>query len=417
MGHETARLSALQVAKLKKAGYYCDGAGLYLQVSKTGSKSWIFRYTLNGKSKEMGLGSFTSFTLAEARKRATENRQLLVDGIDPLSFKQRTIRNQRISEQNVITFDKAAERFIESNSAQWRNPKHTDQWRNTLSTYASPIIGSLPVSEVTTPLVLRILQPIWNEKTETATRLRGRIEKILNWARAQGFRTGDNPATWRGHLSEALPNPSKVAKKRNYAALPWPEMGSFMRDIRIMEGSAALAVELVILTATRTNEVFNAAWSEFDLATGVWTIPKERMKMFREHRVPLSPAALAVLEKAKKGSKDSSFVFPGRKKGSLSNMAGLQLLKRMERTDLTIHGMRSTFRDWCAEATSFPKDVVEMSLAHAIENKTEAAYRRGDLLEKRRVLINEWADYCNKIAVVATVSHIRATVTDTGANG
>lgn len=410
MRRRTERLNALQIAKLTKQGYHCDGAGLYLQVSKSGSKSWVFRYVLAGKPREMGLGSFLTFSLSAARQRARDQRQLLTDGIDPIEGKRGAILQKRMAAANIITFDAAAAAFIEANSPAWRNVKHGDQWRNTLATYASPVIGSLPVSEVNTALVLRILQPIWNTKTETATRVRGRIEKVLDWAKVQGFRAGDNPAAWRGHLSEVLPKPSKVANAGNHAALPWAEIGAFMTTLRAMPGAGALAMELIILTATRTSEVLDATWSEFDLDAGIWTIAKDRMKSFKEHRVPLSAAALAVLEKAKAGMKDSDFLFPGKPGRALSNTVCLQTLKRMNRGDLTVHGFRSTFRDWCAESTGYPRDVAEMALAHAIEDKSEAAYRRGDLLEKRRALMADWAEFCSMAKTGASVTSIRGKV-------
>ena len=408
MARQTERLGALQVAKLEKPGYYCDGAGLYLQVSKSGSKSWIMRYTLGGKPCEMGLGSYTTFTLAEARQRATAQRKLLADGVDPLAKKHGDLLVKRMADANIITFDKAAAAFIQANSPAWRNAKHGDQWRNTLATYASPVIGALPVSKIETAHVLRILSPIWATKTETATRVRGRIEKILDWAKVQGYRTGDNPAAWRGHLSEVLPTPSKVADAGHHAALPWAEIGAFMVALRAAQGAGARAMELIILTATRTSEVLNAKWSEFDLDAGMWIIPKERMKGFREHRVPLSAAALAVLETAKEESTGGEYVFTGRKQAALSNMACLATLKRMGRSDLTVHGFRSTFRDWVSESTSYPRDVAEMALAHAIEDKSEAAYRRGDLIEKRRALMSDWAAHCAVVRVSGDVVAIRA---------
>lgn len=410
MARKTERLNALQVAKLAEPGYYCDGGGLYLQVSKTGSKSWIMRYTLDGKPREMGLGSFATFTLAEARQRATAQRKQLADGLDPLEVKRVKVLARRMADANIITFDKAAAAFIEANSPAWRNAKHGDQWRNTLATYASPVIGALPVSVITTAHVLRVLTPIWTTKTETATRVRGRIEKILDWAKVQGYRTGDNPAAWRGHLSEALPTPSKVADAGHHAALPWVEIGAFMVTLRAMQGAGARAMELIILTATRTSEVLNAKWTEFDLDAGLWVIPKERMKGFREHRVPLSVAALAVLDNAKAESTGGEYVFTGRKLAALSNMACLQTLKRMGRSDLTVHGFRSTFRDWTAEATAYPRDVCEMALAHAVEDKSEAAYRRGDLIEKRRALMSDWATHCAVVRVSGDVVAIRAKV-------
>lgn len=409
MARQIERLGALQVEKEKKPGYYCDGAGLYLQVSKSGSKSWIMRYTLDGKPREMGLGSFQTFTLAEARQRATAKRKLLSDGIDPLATKRGDLLAKRMADSNIITFDKAAAAYINSNSPAWRNAKHGDQWRNTIATYASPVIGKLLVSKINTAHVLRILKPIWLEKTETAVRLRGRIEKILNWAKAQDYRTGDNPAAWRGHLNAGLlPAPSKVADPGHHAALPWVDMSAFMVALRAAQGAGARAMELIILTATRTSEVLNSKWTEFDLDAGLWTIPKERMKGFREHRVPLSVAVLAVLEKVKAESDAGEYVFMGRNGGALSNMACLQTLKRMGRDDLTVHGFRSTFRDWVSESTSYPRDVAEMALAHAIKDKSEAAYRRGDLIEKRRALMSDWAAHCAVVRVSGDVVAIRA---------
>ncbi len=410
MARKADRLNALEVKRLETPGYYCDGGGLYLQVSKSGSKSWVMRYTLDAKPREMGLGSFNAFSLAEARARAKAQRKLLTDGIDPLETKRSDQLTRRMAEANVITFDKAATAFITANSPAWRNAKHADQWRNTISTYASPVIGALPVSKIETAHVLRVLTPIWLEKTETAVRLRGRIEKILDWAKAQGYRSGDNPAAWRGHLDAGLlPSPSKVADAGHHAALPWSEMGAFLVALRAMQGSGARAMEVIILTATRTSEVLNAKWSEFDLDGKLWTIPKERMKAFKEHRVPLSDAVMAVLTKVKAESTGGDYVFSGRKAGTpLTNMTCLQTLKRMGRTDITVHGFRSTFRDWVSEATSYPRDVAEMALAHAVEDKTEAAYRRGDLIEKRRALMSDWAVHCGIVLISADVVQIRA---------
>ena len=407
MGRQTDRLNALQVAKLAKPGYYIDGAGLYLQVSPSGSKSWVMRYVLAGRAREMGLGSFVTFTLAEARHRARDARKLLADGVDPIAARAELVLQKRLTDATVITFDAAAAAFIESNSAGWRNAKHGDQWRNTLATYASPVIGALPVSKIETAHVLRILSPIWASKTETGTRVRGRIEKILDWAKVQGYRTGENPAAWRGHLQQALPPPSKVAAAGHHAALPWAEIGSFMTALRAAQGAGARAMEMIILTATRTSEVLNAKWAEFDLDAALWVIPKERMKGFREHRVPLSAAVLAVLQKARAESVGGEYVFTNSKGNALSNMVCLQTLKRMGRGDLTVHGFRSTFRDWTAEATAYPRDVCEMALAHAIEDKSEAAYRRGDLIEKRRALMSDWGKFCGTVRTGGDVVPIR----------
>jgi integrase len=407
MARQANRLTALEVAKLATPGYYCDGAGLYLQVSKSASKSWIFRYVLNGKSCEMGLGSLNAFSLAEARTRATAQRKLLSDGVDPLASKHESILQKRLADANIITFNKAATAYIEANKAAWRNDKHQDQWRNTLTTYAFPVIGDLPVSKVDTTHIMRILSPIWTTKTETATRVRGRIEKVLDWAKVQGYRTGDNPAIWRGHLSEALPKPSKVATEEHHAALPWADIAAFMVALQAMPGAGALAMQVIILTATRTSEVLNAQWNEFDLDAGLWVIPKERMKSFKEHRVPLSESVIRILREQ---PNREGFVFPGVKGNPLSNMVCLQTLKRMERGDLTVHGFRSTFRDWVSETTNYPRDVAEMALAHTIEDKSEAAYRRGDLIEKRRALMADWANHCATVRTGGDVVAIRSKV-------
>lgn len=404
------RLSAVQVAKLKVAGYYADGGNLYLQVAPSGSKSWIFRFTMDGKTREMGLGSAATFSLAEARERAAEQRKLLADGKNPMVVKREQELSRRIAEANLITFDAAAEKFIEAHEPSWKNAKHVEQWRTTLKVYASPVIGDLPLSLVDTPLVLRILSPIWSEKTETATRLRGRIERVLDWAKAQGYRSGENPAAWRGHLDKLLPAPKKVAAVEHHAALPWKEMGAFMVRLREAPGLASLLVELIILTATRTSEALLARWSEFDEAEHTWTIPATRMKANKAHTVPLSGEVLELLKRiqAEAGESEEGYLFPSRKGRPLSNMAGLAVLGRMGRGDLTVHGFRSTFRDWCAEATDYPNHVAEMALAHVIDNKTEAAYRRGELLSKRRALMHDWSVFCNTVPKGGAVVPIRS---------
>jgi len=305
-----------------------------------------------------------------------------------------------------MTFDECSAAYIEAHKASWKNSKHYDQWRNTLAAYASPIFGSLPVDEVDTGLVIRALERIWNDKTETASRVRGRIESVLDWAKVRELRSGDNPARWRGHLEELLPLPRKIAKVSHHAALPYQDVGEFMAKLRSQDSAAALALEFTVLTAARTVEVIGARWTEFDLKEKIWTVPAERMKSKREHRVPLSAAAIKVLKEML--GRDENFIFPGQRHGSsLSNMAMLAVLKRMDRHDLTVHGFRSTFRDWCAEATAFPSDVAEMALAHVIKNRTEAAYRRGDLFEKRRRLMDSWARYCSKAPVKASVTPIK----------
>lgn len=399
-------LTAKQVEKQAEPGRYGDGGGLYLQVLPSGAKTWVFRFMLNKRAREMGLGGVATFSLAEARERARTARQLLADGIDPIEAKREDALQRRMADANIITFDKAAEGYIDAHAAGWRNDKHRQQWENTLATYASPIIGDLPVSRVDTAHVLRVLQPIWQSKAETASRLRGRIESVLDWARVQGYREGENPARWKGHLDMTLPARAKVAKVVHHPALPWREIGPFMQELRGMPGAAALAVEFIILTACRTSEAINAQWREFDLSAKVWTIPADRMKAGKEHAIPLSDRAIGIL-RALRDQSEGEFVFPGPKGKALSNMAGLQLLKRMNRADLTVHGFRSTFRDWAGESTAHPREVIEHALAHQLKDKAEAAYQRGTLFEKRRALMADWAAYCDTVPATADVVPIR----------
>lgn len=404
MARALDRLSARRVATLKTPGLHADGGNLYLQVGPTGTKSWLFRFELAGKRFDMGLGPLSTFTLAEARERAKAARMLLADGVNPLEHRRAAVAARQ--SQVVLTFDECAARYIASHESGWKNAKHADQWRATLATYASPVVGAMPVSTIETAHIMRILEPIWTVKPETASRLRGRIENVLDWARVQGYRDGENPARWRGHLDKLLPARSKVAKVAHHPALPWAEIGAFMQELRAMPGTAALALEFIILTATRTGEAINATWREIDLERRIWTIPAERMKAGREHAVPLSDPAIEVLQAQAAERGADGFVFPG-KSGALSNMAGLQLLKRMGRADLTVHGFRSTFRDWAGEATAHPREVIEHALAHQLKDKAEAAYQRGDLLEKRRILMADWGDYCSRPAASADVVPLR----------
>lgn len=393
-GQAIHRLSALRVAKLKEPGYHGDGGGLYLQVSPVGTKSWVFRFKLNGRAREMGLGSLSTFTLAEARDRAAECRRQVQDGIDPIEARKAVKAEGRLEAAKAMTFAACATAYINAHKASWKNAKHVSQWENTIATYTEPVFGALPVQSLDTALVMRVLEPMWRDKPETASRLRGRIESILDWATVRGLRRGENPARWRGHLDALLPARSKVRAVQHHAALPYDEMGAFVQTVRAETGVAALALEFLILTAARTGEVIGAEWGELDLEQKVWTVPAERMKGKREHRVPLSPAALKIIT-AMQAIRTGDYVFPGRKpEKPLSNMAMLALLRRMKREDLTSHGFRSTFRDWAAERTSYPREVAEAALAHAVGDKVEAAYRRGDLFEKRRRLMNEWAKHC-----------------------
>jgi len=387
------RLSAKSVEKAREPGYYCDGGGLYLQVSTTLSKSWIFLYRRNGKSHEMGLGSERDVSLAEARTKASDARRQLVDGKDPLAAREGRRAQEKLQKAGSIPFAECAKKYIDAHKAGWKNGKHAEQWQNTLDTYAGPVIGELPVRDVDTALVLRILEPIWSKNPETASRLRGRIERILDYARVRGYRSGENPALWRGHLDKLLPSALNRKTREHHAALPYDELPAFMKDLRSQGGNAARALELLILTTARTGEVIGCEpEKEIDLKKAVWTIPAGRMKAGKEHRVPLSPRAVEVIKAQPAGT----YLFSGGKEGApLSNMAMLELLRRMGRDDLTVHGFRSTFRDWAAECTSYPGEVCEMALAHAITDKVEAAYRRGDLFEKRRQLMLDWARYCD----------------------
>jgi len=380
---------------------YADGGGLYLQVTGSGrdrvAKSWIFRFTLRGRSREMGLGSLNTFGLAEARERARECRQQLDGGIDPIDARKAKRSELAAENGKRLSFKECSKRYIDVQKAAWSNAKHADQWASTLKTYAEPVIGDLPVRDIDTQLVMKVLEPIWATKPETAGRVRGRIESILDWASVQGLRQGDNPARWRGHLEKLLAARSKIRKVLHHPALHYRELPKFMAQLREQEGMAARALEFLILTVARTGEVIGALRQE--IANNTWTRPASRMKNRKEHRVPLSPAALAVAEK-QLTSHDNEFLFPGSVEGKpLSNMAMLQLLQRMGRDDITPHGFRSTFKDWASEQTNYPSEVTEMALAHTIGNQVEAAYRRSDLFAKRIPLMDDWARFCGSAEV------------------
>lgn len=409
MARTANRLTARQVEAMKKPGRYADGNGLYLQIARGGTKSWLFRYMRDGQARAMGLGPVDIVTLADARDQAIEARRTLQAGDDPIEMKEAARRAAKLEAAKSITFKKAAEKYIAMNRSGWRNVKHAAQWESTLATYAYPEIGDLAVASIDTELVLKVIEPIWKTKTETASRVRSRIESILDWAKVHGYRTGENPARWRGHLDKSLPARSKVQKVRHHKALPYGEIGGFMTDLRSREAIAARALEFAILTATRSGEVLNARWSEFNLEEGVWTVPADRMKAGREHRVPLSEPALEIVRRIGEDHGRDGFVFPGQKPGRpLSGMAFAMMLRRMKRDDITAHGFRSTFRDWAAERTKYPREAAEAALAHAIPDKVEAAYRRGDLFEKRRRLMRDWATFCAKAKVEGNVVAIGA---------
>ena len=392
MSRRSNQLSARRVATETRPGRYADGGGLYLQVSQQGTKAWLFRYTLAGRSRQMGLGSVQTVSLSEARQGADRCRKLLHDGRDPIEVRDAERKQDKPTE--VPTFQALAERFIGAHESAWRNPKHRQQWRNTLATYVHPVFGDRPIAEINTDLVLAAVEPIWTTKPETATRVRQRIEKVLDYAKARDLRQGENPARWRGHLENLLPERRKLAAVKHHNALPWPKMPAFMAALRERTSVDARGLEFLILTAARTGEVLGATWDEIDLEAGVWTIPGERIKAGKEHRVPLSPRAIEILGEMRTFGA-TGYVFPGRRRGSsLSNMAFLKLLERMERSDITAHGFRSTFRTWASEAIGYPHEVCEAALAHAISNAVERAYRRGDLFEKRRRMMADWADFC-----------------------
>jgi integrase len=393
---QIGKLSPAKVRSETKPGIYGDGGGLWLNVSTAGTKSWLYRYMLNGKAREMGLGPLHTIGLAEARERARAARHLCLDGIDPIDAKHTDRENKRLAAASAVTFQAAAHAYIAANKAGWRNAKHAAQWDSTLAAYVYPTIGALPVGEINTGHVTKVLEPIWSEKTETASRVRGRIEAVLDFAKVHRWRSGENPARWKGHIENVLPKRSKVRAVVHHAALPWTEIGALMDRLAEQVSVAALALRFTILTASRSGEALGARWSEIDQQYAVWTVPAERMKAGREHRVPLSNAALAVLCEAATLSDGMGdvFVFPGRKAGlPLSNQSLRDVLHRMSRGDLTPHGFRSTFRDWASE-TGQPADIAEAALAHTLGTKTVLAYQRGDLLERRRRQMEGWARFC-----------------------
>jgi integrase len=407
---DMSKLNAARLRALTKPGTYGDGSGLYLQVRGPTNRSWVYRFKLHGRAHLMGLGTVHDVSLAEAREAAAAARKLVRQGVNPIDQRRAARADGAVTAG--LTFAQVANAYIAAHERSWRNAKHRQQWRNTLDTYADPILGKLSVAQVKVGDVLRVLEPLWQDKTETASRLRGRIEAVLDYATARGWRTGENPARWRGHLDNLLPARSKVAKVEHHAALPWREIGEFVTALAEEEGISALALRFAILTAARTGEVIGTRWYEIDMGEAVWTVPAGRMKAAREHRVPLSESALDVVRemaKLRTNPKVDGFVFPGGRPGKpLSSMALLMLLRRMGRGELTAHGFRSTFRDWCAEATNYPREVAEAALAHTLRDKTEAAYQRGDLMEKRRRLMAEWAAFCARPNVAGEVVALRA---------
>ncbi len=396
MSRELERLTSRSVAAKREPGYYSDGGNLWLQVSDAGTKSWIFRYELRGQRHDMGLGALHTISLAKARAAASDCRGMLLNGINPLEQRREGNARRALESSRTKTFSECATEYIEAHRAGWINKKHADQWTNTLETYCGPVFGATAVQSIDSALVLKVLAPIWTTKHETATRLRARIENVLDWAAspARAYRApGLNPARWKGHLDNELPKLKKKIRIQHHPALPFDEIGAFIRTLRERESESARALEFAILTAARTGEVIGAKPDEIDTMKAIWTIPGSRMKSGLEHRIPLAPRALELVCDRLSGD----YIFAGAKDGEpLSNMAMLALLERMGRTDITVHGFRSTFRDWASETTSYPREVCEMALAHTIGNQAEAAYRRGDLFEKRKRLMLEWANFCER---------------------
>ena len=397
------KLTAKQVENAGP-GVHADGEGLYLQVGSGGARSWIYRFMLNSKERYLGLGPAADVPLKRARELANDARRLRAEGIDPIEHRREKRAAERVEAAKAITFKEVATQFIASHEVAWRNPKHRQQWRNTLETYVYPVFGHLPPAQIDRALVMKVLAPIWSVKPETASRVRGRIEVILDAANTQGLRTGENPARWKGHLANLLPAKKKVRRVRHHPALPYDAIPAFMASLRSRPSISARALEFLILTAARSSEAIKAHWSEIDLRTSSWEIPLERMKRERPHRVPLVGRALEILKSFPEVAR-IGFVFPGvgKRQGKTMNEASLDKMLTLagdwrdkKGQSITVHGFRSTFRDWAAECTSFPREVAEMALSHAVGDETEQAYQRGDLFEKRRKLMEAWAKYCSQ---------------------
>lgn len=387
MARQLNRLAPRAATTIAAPGRHADGGGLYLSVGKSGKRSWVFLFRWNGRLTEMGLGGTASVTLAKAREKAADARALIADGINPLQARRES--------EGVPTFGEMADQFLASLQSQWRNEKHRAQWATSLKVDAAKL-RQLPVDRIETADVLSVLKPIWTTKAETASRVRGRIERVLDAARAKGHRKGENPARWRGHLDHLLPARQKLTRG-HHAAMPFADVPDFMASLRARNATSALALEFAILTAARSGEVRGATWAEFDLEAKVWTVPATRMKAGREHRVPLSARALAILAEVRPlaGDKTDAVVFPSTTGKAMSDAAFAALLKRMGLDgEVTPHGFRSSFRDWAGEVSTFPREVAEQALAHVVGDATERAYRRGDALEKRRRLMEAWGRYC-----------------------
>lgn len=421
------KLTALRVEKIKNPGYYGDGKGLWLRVKATGAKSWMYRFMLQGKQREMGLGPYPETSLADARQLAAEAREQTKRGTDPIEARHQAVVDQqtqaRLATARLMTFDQCAKAFIKGKQAEWKNAKHAQQWENTLTTYASPLIGALPVASVDLTLVQKVLDPIWREKTETASRVRSRIEAVLDWAKVHGYRSGDNPAQWRGNLEKLLPKPKKVSKPENQPALPYQQIGAFMAHLRRQASIGAKPLELAILANVRAGEVCGAIWNEIDMDNRCWHIPAERMKADKDHHIPLSDAAIKLLKSLPR-IEGTAYVFPGLKKGkTISDSTMNKLIRQMHDAEVmagrggyidvkqgrvvVTHGFRSTFRDWAGETTAYAREVIEHAMSHQLKDKAEAAYARGSMFEKRRRLMADWAAFCDQGHATGDVVPIR----------
>ena len=408
MPKKARELSALDIKRIVKPGRYAAGnvAGLLFVVKDTGSRSWILRTMVGDKRRNIGLGGYPEVTLAKAREKARQMKELIEKGIDPVDQRKARRMALRASQNGRITFAEAARRTHEKKLSEFKNKRHGQDWINSVTRYAFPVIGQIAVDDVDLSHIQSILEPIWSDKTETATRLRQRLEQILNWATISGYRKGENPARWKGHLDAIFPAPTKIKKVKHFPALPWKDIHPFVAELRQREGMAARCLEFVILTACRSGEARFATWDEIDLDNKVWTIPGERMKAGKEHRVPLTDDAISLLENLPR-FEESNFLFTAPRGGPLSDMALSMLCRRMK-INAVPHGFRSTFRDWAAESTNYPREVAEQALAHTITSPVEAAYRRGDLFRKRRKLMESWEAYLNKVQdTKATVTPIR----------
>ena len=400
MARTVDRLTDLKVKREKLPGLYHDGGGLYLQVTSSGAKSWVLRYMLRGAAREMGLGPVALVSLSEARAKAVEARKLRLDGIDPIEHRNAKRAAQALDSAKGKTFRESVEAWHAAHANSWGSDKYRRQQQTLMTTYAIPDLGTLPVAAIDTELVLKAIEPIWKIKVVTARRVRDNIEAVLDYAKARGWRTGENPARWRGHLDDLLAKPKKLHAVEHFAALPYAELGAFMMLLRQQTGRDALALELLILTAARVGEIIGMEWSEIDLKNRTWTIPASRMKSGREHRAALSEAAVAVIEQV---DGDDGLLFPKARDTGLA-----KLRERLGYGHITTHGFRATFRTWAAERTNFPRELAEVALAHVVGDETERSYQRGDLFEKRRQMMDAWAKFCSKPTVAGAVVPLHA---------